>query len=124
MACNRVNVLLRWKSTMVALLTIACVTLVIPAHPTPEMNSVRLALHVWATGLLNGDDAAIASVVHDDMTTSEGENRAKKGALRTVALFPLVMLICYLSLWIYFKRKGGYEAVDLSRENSPPGDGL
>ena len=39
------------------------------------MDGVRLALHIWANGLLNGDDDAIASVVHDDLTTSEGENR-------------------------------------------------
>ena len=89
MACNRRIVLSRWKSIMAALLTIACVTLVIPAHPTPEMDAVRLALHVWANGLLNADDDAIASVVHDDLTTSEGENRdeylkATSGRIREI----------------------------------------
>ncbi len=76
MVLSRKVALSIWKSTMAALLTMACVTtLVIPAHPTPEMDGVRLALHIWANGLLNGDDDAIASVVHDDLTTSEGENR-------------------------------------------------
>ncbi len=75
MACNRRIVLSRWQSTMSALLTMACLTLMIPAHPTPEMDGARLALHVWANGLLNGDAAAIASVLHDDLTTSDGENR-------------------------------------------------
>ncbi len=56
---------------------------------------------------LGGDDRRVVQVIQD---------QAKKGALRTVALFPLVMLICYLSLMIYFRRKGGYEAVDLSKE--------
>ena len=51
---------------------------------------------------LDGDDRMVVQVVQD---------QAKKGALRTVALFPLVMLLCYLSLMIYFKRRGGYEAV-------------
>ena len=57
---------------------------------------------------LDGDDRMVVQVIQD---------QAKKGALRTVALFPLVMLVYYLSLWIYFKRKGGYEAVDLSRDH-------
>ena len=62
---------------------------------------------------LDGDDRRVVQVIQD---------QAKKGALRTVALFPLVMLLCYLGLMIYFKRKGGYEAVDLSRKNEGGSD--
>ena len=62
---------------------------------------------------LDEDDRMLVQVVQD---------QAKKGALRTVALFPLVMLLCYLSLMIYFKRKGGYEAVDLSTEKDGGSD--
>jgi MFS family permease len=39
---------------------------------------------------------------------------AKKNALMTVAVFPAVMLICFLILIFYFKAKGGYKPVDLS----------
>lgn len=35
---------------------------------------------------------------------------AKKDALLTVAVFPVIMLLCYLALIAYFKSKGGYEA--------------
>jgi MFS family permease len=38
---------------------------------------------------------------------------AKKNALMTVAVFPFIMLVCYLILIIYFKAKGGYKPVDL-----------
>jgi hypothetical protein len=38
------------------------------------------------------------------------EDSAKKGALSTVAIFPGIMLACYLVLILYFKSKGGYEA--------------
>jgi fucose permease len=38
---------------------------------------------------------------------------AKKTALRTVAIFPAIMLICYLILLIYFRQKGGYQVVKL-----------
>ena len=34
---------------------------------------------------------------------------AKKNALMTVALFPCVMLVCYLGLIVYFQSKGGYK---------------
>ena len=100
MACSRRVVLSRWKSTMAALLTMACGTLVIPAHPTPEMDAVRLALHVWANGLLNADDAAIASVVHDDLTTSEGENRDEylrttSGRIREIDVTQVLLQYAY-----------------------------
>ncbi|MCG8585562.1 MAG: MFS transporter [Pirellulales bacterium] len=36
--------------------------------------------------------------------------KANQGALANMAIFPLVMLIGYLALIVYFKSKGGYEA--------------
>ena len=52
---------------------------------------------------------------------SEGEQKivadttatAKKNALMTVAIFPAIMLICYLILILYFRAKGGYKPVEL-----------
>jgi MFS family permease len=38
---------------------------------------------------------------------------AKKNALMTVAIFPLIMLISYILLILYFKSKGGYKTVEL-----------
>ncbi len=38
---------------------------------------------------------------------------AKKGALKTMALVPVGMLVCYLLLIFYFRSKGGYKAVVL-----------
>ncbi|MGD2246353.1 MAG: MFS transporter [Candidatus Aminicenantes bacterium] len=38
---------------------------------------------------------------------------AKKNALMTVAVFPAIMLVCYLILIFYFKAKGGYKPVEL-----------
>lgn len=34
-------------------------------------------------------------------------------ALAKIALFPSFMLVCYIALFMYFKSKGGYKAVDL-----------
>ncbi|MDP6893016.1 MAG: MFS transporter [Verrucomicrobiota bacterium] len=38
---------------------------------------------------------------------------AKQGALATITIFPIVMLICYIVLFIYFKGRGGYKTVEL-----------
>lgn len=38
------------------------------------------------------------------------EQQAKQGALATMAIFPLIMLGCYLILIAYFKSRGGYKA--------------
>lgn len=38
------------------------------------------------------------------------EENANKGALAYMAIFPCVMLVCYLALIVYFKSRGGYAA--------------
>lgn len=43
---------------------------------------------------------------------------AKKSAIKTVALFPLVMLVCYLGLMYYFKSKGGYKVILLKGKDN------
>jgi fucose permease len=53
--------------------------------------------------LEEGDKGIIATVT----------DFAKKQALVTVAIFPTIMLICYLILIFYFKAKGGYKPVEL-----------
>lgn len=42
-------------------------------------------------------------------TVKETQDGAKKGALKTVAIFPVVMLVCYLLLIFYFQARGGYK---------------
>jgi hypothetical protein len=41
---------------------------------------------------------------------------ASKGALRTVAIFPCIMLVCYIILIVYFQSKGGYKPVHIGGE--------
>ncbi|QDU40589.1 Major Facilitator Superfamily protein [Maioricimonas rarisocia] len=43
---------------------------------------------------------------------------AKKSALMTVAIFPVLMFICYLILIAYFRSKGGYEARVLTEHDA------
>ena len=42
---------------------------------------------------------------------------SKKTALRSVAVLPLIMLVAYLLLIVYFRRQGGYRAVALPTTN-------
>lgn len=35
-------------------------------------------------------------------------------ALGKMAYFPAFMLLCYVAMWMYFKSKGGYEAIELT----------
>ena len=38
---------------------------------------------------------------------------AKQGALANITIFPVAMLIAYIALFLYFKRRGGYKTVEL-----------
>jgi MFS family permease len=60
------------------------------------------------------DDAKIAGLSEADRTTvAEVKAAAKKNALKTVAVFPVVMLVAYLALILYFQATGGYKPVSL-----------
>jgi MFS family permease len=63
----------------------------------PSLNQEKLA------GATDENKALIAEI----------SNEASKGALMTVAIFPCIMLVCYIILFLYFKSKGGYEAVHI-----------
>ena len=46
-------------------------------------------------------------------TIAKITNESKQSALATVAIFPAIMLVCYLILILYFRSKGGYQAIEL-----------
>ncbi|MXV16375.1 MFS transporter [Pedobacter sp. HMF7056] len=49
------------------------------------------------------------------------QNQAKKDALKTVAIFPIVMFACYVGLILWFRsRKGGYKQVELETSEALP----
>lgn len=47
--------------------------------------------------------------------------QATKGALMTVAIFPTIMLVCYIILIVYFQSKGGYKVVHIDEPDEPVG---
>jgi hypothetical protein len=58
----------------------------------------------------SAEDKAAVTVIRDT---------AKKEALRDVIIFPMIMLVSYVLLIIYFRSKGGYKAVVLKKEPVP-----
>jgi hypothetical protein len=60
------------------------------------------------------DDAKLATASDADRkTVADTKEAAKKNALKTVALFPVVMLAGYLLLILYFAARGGYKPVHI-----------
>ncbi len=49
----------------------------------------------------------------DQTVIMEVQNTAKKSALSTVAIFPVIMFFCYLGLIMYFRSRGGYKPVQI-----------
>ncbi len=61
------------------------------------------------------DQDKIASLGSDEkLVVDTIKTSAKKNALLTVAIFPAIMLVCYLILILYFRAKGGYKAEELT----------
>jgi fucose permease len=60
------------------------------------------------------DKEKVASLSQEEKEAVEDVSAtAKKNALMTVAIFPAIMLVCYLILILYFKARGGYKPVEL-----------
>lgn len=81
-------------------------------YVTAEKVSIMGKYEALDLAKLSGANAADKQTVHDI------QDSAKKEALKTVALFPIIMLIAYLLLMFYFKLRGGYKAVLLSGEET------
>ncbi|MEO5564930.1 MAG: MFS transporter [Chitinophagaceae bacterium] len=66
------------------------------------------------------DQNKLATATAEDNATVTGiRDTAKKEALRDILIFPIIMLVSYVLLIIYFRSKGGYKAVMLKKETLP-----
>jgi MFS family permease len=64
------------------------------------------------------DEARLATApVGDKVAVTHAREIAKKEAMKTVAVLPLLMLAAYLLLLLYFRMKGGYRPVELPSSN-------
>lgn len=49
----------------------------------------------------------------EKQAVTEVQNESKRGALRTVTVFPMIMLVSYIGLILWFRSKGGYRVVQI-----------
>ena len=50
----------------------------------------------------------------DQQTVSDVSLTAQKSALKMVAIMPVVMLICFIFLFFWFRSRGGYKSIALT----------
>ena len=61
------------------------------------------------------DQKKLSSAPEQDKTRIDlVQETAKKDALKLITVIPLAMMVCYLILSWYFRRKGGYSTVVLT----------
>jgi len=66
-------------------------------------------------------DAEKVKTLPNAADVSQTVESAKQSALANIAIFPAIMLLCYIGLLLYFKTQGGYKAVHLSGEQMAGG---
>ena len=67
----------------------------------------------YLLGKYTAVDPTKVNALEDKDKINEEIKVAKQGALANITIFPIVMLICYIVLFIYFKGRGGYKTVDI-----------
>ncbi|HCN28901.1 MAG TPA: MFS transporter, partial [Verrucomicrobiales bacterium] len=70
----------------------------------------------YVLGAYKGVDpvkAAAVTAEEDKSMIAEATKAGQFTALGRMAMFPAFMLVCYMLMFLYFKSKGGYKAVDL-----------
>ncbi len=84
----------------------------------PALYKEYSAEKKWVLGTVTAlDHDKLESASDEDKAlVGEIEESARKGALMAVAIFPGIMLVCYIILFFYFKSKGGYRAVHLDED--------
>ena len=63
------------------------------------------------------DQSKLSNATSEEISTvTTIADAAKKKALSDIIIFPVIMLVSYLLLILYFRTKGGYQAVVLKQE--------
>ena len=85
-------------------------------HSSPAIHEQVVESKQW---LLGSYDAVVPDRVTPDVAAevAAATGVAKQEALTTVALFPVLMLVCYLLLIFHFRSRGGYRAVSIESDS-------
>ena len=91
------------------------------AETSPAIAETSVKQETWVFGEYEAvDQDAVKALPKADaalVATAEGEG--KQAALLQVAAFPVLMLVAFGALLLYFKSRGGYRAVELGDHAAP-----
>jgi hypothetical protein len=94
------------------------------AEAHPQVHAQVVAEKHWVFGAFRAVDPdrveQLPETQQEEVETLTA--KAKQSALLTVAIFPLIMLVCYIGLFLYFRAKGGYRAEVLTGGDHPEKD--
>ena len=84
----------------------------------PALHSQVIVPRNSIFGDYQGVDAAAASTLPaaDQAILGEVQEESQKDALQTMAMLPVLMMLFYIALILYFRSKGGYRAVSLAED--------
>src|SRR5690606_5643798 len=83
-----------------------------------ELHSQVIVPRNSIFGDYRGVDAAIAAGLPeaDQQVLLQVQEESQKDALQTMALLPVLMMVFYIALILYFRSRGGYRPVSLEEE--------
>ena len=86
------------------------------ANALPKETYEKISVESsYLLGKYTAVDAAKVSALGEEAAkeTNSKIKVAKQGALANITVFPIIMLIAYIALFVYFKRRGGYKSVEI-----------
>ena len=96
---------------------------VVRAKNDKEKRSYDEMLTALAEAGMIADTAAFEANFQGEYTAIKANHKeATQSAMQWIAVLPLIMAACYISLMIYFKVKGGYKAIELDAEGQAVGE--
>ncbi len=88
----------------------------------PAIYSQVSTTNNYILGEYNAVDPAQVEKLPNAAEVRGMEQAAKQIALRQISIFPVIMLVSYIALFLYFKSRGGYKAVHLTYEEAAAAD--
>ena len=78
----------------------------------PEGNGVLTGSWAYMDGLSEAEDAALRT------TYGEEDERAGRAVLVYATRFPLILVVVFGAIFLYFRSKGGYKPIELTEEGA------
>lgn len=91
------------------------------AQRTPAIHEQVIEQKTWVFGSLMAvsPEKVDALPAEQQAEVAQITAQAKQRALATVAIFPMIMLACYIALFLYFRAQGGYKVELLTGHDEP-----